>query len=347
MDRTKAQRDDVELHMDVTGGYEYREANIYQGLKRSVEREVRESIRSIPLREFMFRGDTEFDYLIPTKLADVLYRAAQPKDIVPLISADVINGWAGGDLTVDITDLYSLMPQESGSGGSGGSRTPETTQATLSPKAFSLPLIAEGIMIDDAQVSLVEWYVKQAAYGMARKSNELALTVLKTATDGVGTKESSATGDADETKYTGGATSDILVAWSELGFNNFIPDTLVCDTEAWEHSISETMTATTMDAAVPTPLAPGFDMKLATLNMDVLWSTSTVLHDSADLRGAAHTECVNIIFDRTVALLTGRKRWMRIDNYADPLADLAGAVVSARQDSVTLYDDAIYVLTET
>jgi len=45
--------------------------------------------------------------------------------------------------------------------------------------------------------------------------------------------------------------------------------------------------------------------------------------------------------------LTGRKRWLRIDNYAHPIDDLAGAVVSARQDSVTLHDDAIYVLTET
>ena len=59
------------------------------------------------------------------------------------------------------------------------------------------------------------------------------------------------------------------------------------------------------------------------------------------------TNCISIIFDRRAALLTGRKRWLRMENYADPVRDLGGVVVSCRQDSVTLYDDAIYVLTET
>jgi hypothetical protein len=337
--------------MDQHGSYSYRDANIYQNQKRSVERELRESLRRIPLahmiREFMVAGTTANNYIIPDKLADVLYRAAQPIDIAPLVSADVINGWHGGDLTVDITDRYSLKARRAGSGGSRAPRTPTTTQATLSPVAFSAPLVAESSMIEDAQYALVEWHARQAAHAIADLSNDLILDVLKTATDGVGTVNSSATGDADETKYTGGATSDILVGWSDLGPDHYVGDTLICTPEAWQHSISQSTTAGTMDAIAPVQVDTQFDVKLATLNLDVLFSTSDSLHDAADDRGAAMTECVSIIFDRTAALLTGRKRWMLIEDYADPVRDLEGAVVSARQDSVTLYDDAIYVLTET
>jgi hypothetical protein len=333
--------------MDQTGGYEYREANIYQGLKRSVEREVRESIRRIPLKEFLIAGGTASNYLIPTKLADVLYVAAHKHDLADLVSVAIIDGWEGGDLTVDIVDRYTIQAQRSGSGGSGGPRTPTTEQATLSPKAFSMPLVAESSMIEDIQINLVEWYATEAAEALVSMSNDLLIEVMKDPTDGIGTKGSSATGDADEMKYTGGVTMDIRRAWMHLSDHRHVGNTLICTPESWGHSISQTTTAGTMDSIAPVQIEPRFALKLATLNLDVAFSTSPLLHDEADLQDAAMTECYAFIFDRDYAVLTGRKRWMRIDNYADPVADLAGAVISCRQDSVTLYDDAIYVLNET
>ena len=62
---------------------------------------------------------------------------------------------------------------------------------------------------------------------------------------------------------------------------------------------------------------------------------------------AAMTACKTIVFDRNNALFTGRKTWMRIENYSDPVRDLAGAVIRCRQDSVSLQNDCVYVLTET
>jgi hypothetical protein len=53
------------------------------------------------------------------------------------------------------------------------------------------------------------------------------------------------------------------------------------------------------------------------------------------------------MFDKAYALLTGRKRWMRIENYSNPVRDLKGAVVTFRQDSVSIYNDSIGVITET
>ena len=62
--------------------------------------------------------------------------------------------------------------------------------------------------------------------------------------------------------------------------------------------------------------------------------------------GTAMTDCITMVFDRGSALLTGRKHWLKLENYSHPIEDLSGAVVSARQDSVTLYDDSICKITE-
>ena len=83
--------------------------------------------------------------------------------------------------------------------------------------------------------------------------------------------------------------------------------------------------------------------------LDILFSNRPALHAAmpgTDTPGGAMTKCVSIVFDRNNALLTGRKRWMEIKNYADPINDLSGAVVSFRQDSITLYNDSICVITE-
>ena len=76
---------------------------------------------------------------------------------------------------------------------------------------------------------------------------------------------------------------------------------------------------------------------------DVLFSTSDQLHDSTDAEDAKFTTCVSLVFDRDSAMLTGRKHWLKLEEYSDPIRDLAGAVVSARQDSVTVYDGSILI----
>jgi len=66
-----------------------------------------------------------------------------------------------------------------------------------------------------------------------------------------------------------------------------------------------------------------------------------VMNDSG-----AGTSCETLVFDKDYALLSGRKRWLRIENYSDPIRDLVGATVTARQDSVTIYNDACANITE-
>lgn len=342
LSHTEEQRKAVRTALDGSGSHYPFDANIYNNQKRSIQRELRESIRAIPLREFLVSGLAGAAYLVPDKLSDILYQAATQVDIVPLISMDVIDGWEGGVLKIDVVNRLALRAGPYGAGGSKGPRTMVTAQPTITPIAFSCPLIANSEIIEDAQWNLVEWYVREAARGMAWLAADMALTVLKTATDGIGTLNESLTGDSAETKWTGGVTADVIDAMRALGDDEWVPNTMVVTNEAFLHSIAAT--ASTV-GVFPIDVAEGFDIKM--MMMDVLFCNNPALHAAGDAVGATFTECVTLFFDRRAALITGRKRWLQIDNYADPVADLEGAVVSARQDSVTAYDDSIYKLTET
>jgi len=177
---------------------------------------------------------------------------------------------------------------------------------------------------------------------MGYRSTEMVLPVLKTGSDGDGTHNSGTSGDADETKFTQGTTTDIVTAVRKIGDDEFVANTLLTTSEAWGHSISVHALPTGWSSMPP---VAGFDYKLGIL--DVLICNSPQLHASTDAFEAAFTNCVSVIFDRRNALLTGRKRWLQVENYSDPVHDLAGAVITGRQDSVSIYDDSIYVLTET
>jgi len=336
---------ELERTMDGYGNYNPYNFNVYNGLKRSVQRSMFESIRKIPLHEFLAQSGKSTaqnaDYLVPVKLHDILINASQPFDIVPLISMMVVDFPKSGSLTVDIAVHDSMKAREMSSGGSIAPGTVETVQATITPKFLGWNVAIDNSLIEDSNFDLVEWHYRNAGMAFSRKANELALTVLLTATDGDGTLNSSATGDADETKFTSGTTSDVVTAIRKLGDDEFVPDTLVCTSEAWGHSIMMHQGSAMMD----NPPVQGFNNKISIL--DVLINNNDSLHAATDAAGAALTNCISLIFDRKSALLTGRKRWLTINNYSDPVYDIAGAVIVGEQDSVTVYDDAIYKLTET
>ncbi len=137
--------------------------------------------------------------------------------------------------------------------------------------------------------------------------------------------------------------------------------------EAWDHSVRNTIKITASGTAVSAadtywkpdhvlnavpialpPPAPGFHAKLGLPPLDVLFNNNPALHAWAtDTDTGGMTNCVTIMCDRDSALLTARKRWLEVRQYADPIADLSKACISARQGSVTLYNDAIGVITET
>ena len=132
---------------------------------------------------------------------------------------------------------------------------------------------------------------------------------------------------------------------------------MIINPEAWEHSVATDVGIETAGGAagdywqtyqgyniVNKPVQQGFDYRLG--NLDVKEYICPYNHAAENVDLTAMTNCVSIIFDRNNALLTGRKRWMKLNDFSDPVNSLAGFSISCRQDSVTLYDDCVYTLTE-
>ncbi len=328
-----------------TGVFHPELASILKNQKPSVAMELRESIRAIPLSEFLAKsgssGIAGAAYTVPDKLHDDLILESGYSDIVPLISR-VVSKWEGGDLKVNIASPEEYKAQRLSSGATAFTQTVSATQATLSPITVGIPIRVTEDMIEDEAYGIVDWHISQAAKAMCYETNDMALTVLQAASDGWGTLNSGTSGDADETKFTNGTTTDIITAIRSIAYDRWIPNTVVTTAESWGHSISVQAKPVGWDNL---PAPQGFHAKIGIL--DVLLSDSPTLHASTDAVNAAFTNCISIIFDRNAAMLTGRKRWLELKEYSDPVKDIAGAVVTSRQDSVTLYDDSVYTLTET
>jgi len=314
------------------------DASILDNQKPADYHALKESLRHIPLSEFLAKSGTTgiagAAYLVADKLHDQLVFYSKQTDKVPVISAYVAERWAGGDLKVPVIDDHSYKPQMFSGGYALPVATMETMQPSLVPKSFGLPMLAGLDLVEDGQWDMVEFHVGQAGKAMGVKATSLAIEVLGTATDGWGTVNGGSSGDAGETKWMG-ATIGISEAIDANLVDGRISNTIVTSGQPWTHSISETLPAGSTFLAVK----EGFTHCVN--NMDIL------LHTNATDLTNSSSKLETIVFDRFNALLTGRKRWMQIENYGNPIADLAGAVVTSRQDSVTLYDDSICVIAET
>lgn len=359
VDKTKTQITQVKNYLDKHGYFDPQECNIYRGLKRSTQHELSETLRKCRLsdllkgmnrkqlkclKEFLpttgglstgSLGTAGAQYLVPTWLSQKLYQASTGYDLVPLISADVFEP-RGGDVTVPTGILNA---QKVGEGGTPH-ETVDTSGATIKLEKYVVPIIATAEMIEDNEFGLIEWNIQKAGEAMGRRSSDDAITVLKTATDGYGTAASEA-GAADET-----LPEDIFNVMDAISRGDSqiqpIADTMIVTEEAWSHSIAVDATAAYFPTGINSTPSPGF--RLSFHGLDTIKSGSTNLATGG--AGAAMTDCVTLVFDRKQAMVTARKNWLRVEDYANPVMDLVGAVVSGRQDSVTVVDCAIGVVTE-
>lgn len=327
-------------------------ASIYNVPSTALRMQLQETLQTIPLQEFLAKSGTTgiagAAYMVPDKIHDELILRSKRTDICPIIG-DVVTGWQGGDLKVDIVSDHTYVANRFTSGGQMQTETVETMQPTISPVSFGIAPRITNDLIEDANFGMVEFHLNKAALSMGTFATDLALTVLIAAADGWGTKNSATCAGTDTALW-----SEVVTAIKAIENDLHNPNTLLCTRESWYHSIKDFGDETAGGAAgdywefqqgyTTKPVAEGFDVRIDIL--DVLFSDSPQLHDSTDALGAAFTTCIVLIFDRFNSLLTGRKRWLQINNYSEPVRDLAGCTITARQDSVTLYDDAIYVLTE-
>lgn len=345
VDKTKSQRKQIEETMDAWGHFhpdietpEHTKASIYEGLSPADSYAIQETLKSIPLREFLAKSGTTgiagAYYLVPQKVHDELLMYVQDTDKCPQLGY-VVSDWRGGDLIVDIVNDATYVAKQFSSGGQIPTETVESVSATLSPLSFAIAPRITNDLIEDANFGMVEYHLEKAALAIGRYATSLALAVLNAPPDGWGTLNGGASGNSQETKWMAATTTGISECIQANLDDGFISNTIVTTGKAWAKSISETLPVGSTFLTVK----DGFHHCVN--NMDIILHT-----DAADIQTAA-TRHHTLVFDRKNAMLTGRKRWMQISNYADPVKDLAGATITCRQDSITLYKDAVARIIET
>ena len=347
--------------MVASGYYDYDEYNIFgtgwkqreegvQRMGREDAAKIVNTLKAAPLKEFLAKSGTTgimgAAYLVPVKLHQVLYDAAWGKDITADISMQILGPEAipGNSLDVAIiaqdhdSTTPALQALKFSSGGELPNAALTTKKATLDfsqPFGFRFEIARD--LIEDSQWDMVEQSLKQAAGAVGEYASNLALAVANVATDGDGTLNAEAAGANTTTK------AQLVAAYLANCNDRFIPDTFITSPEAWFDAIVQDTTYTYMaqswhDNAIADPVRTGFNV----LGMNVLWTTVSAVH-TWDVTWEIHS----LLLKKDSSLLTGRKRWMRIENYSEPRRDLAGVTVTCRQDTVSIYNDSICTLIET
>jgi hypothetical protein len=352
LEKTETQRREIRDAMDSAGHYHPDDASLFDGQKAEDRHLITDALRNIPLKEFLGRGTTLGDYLVAGKVYDDLIMYSQVTDKIDAISAHVLNGWEGANLDVIVADKEGYIGQRGASGAIMGTTTVSggkggtMVKCALSPILLTINARITSDLIDDAiqgkQGDLLEFHIRNAAMVMGEMATEQAIDVLVAPPDCIGTVNTGTTTSSGITKWTDtdGSIEDGI---RKLGDCGWWANTILITGEAWAHSVVSTITAGWTGTIAPAKQNP-FDAVIGYLN--VIFSRYRTLGTVTTAAPPVWTLCKTMVFDQKNALLTGRKRWMQIENYSDPVRDLAGAVVTSRQDTVSLFKDAIYVLTE-
>ena len=352
-DQIKTNLKNTEYFMERNSYFDPCECSIYEGLKRSTQRELSETLKHVNLamllsyarkgsiKEYVTSttattgtlGAGGINYLVPTYLTQKLYVATTSQDIAPAVSADVITDQPGD--TLNLNAIVRALGVK-GSIGSTAGATVRGSQVKM--ERFTSPAIATNEMIEDNDYSLIETLTKAAGIAMVKQSNDQILAVLKrvTGTLGFGTKTEEAAG-ADTTTPANVAACAQEVAAGAVGIGIYHPNVLVCPPEVWFDALTTT-------TGHPDSHPPRNSQYYAWYSgLDVVQINSLQLGTVASNK---LTNAVSILLEKECGIVTARKNWLRIENYSDPVKDLAGAFVSGRQSCGELVNAAIGVLTE-
>lgn len=312
------------------------------GFKPAEVLKIKETLKATPLshliREYMISGLAGASYLIPDKIYDIMFEAGSAQDIAPLISPVV--SCPGSTLSVDVEVDGSFVAHYKGGGGETGAETIRTAQVDITPRLFDVSPAIVLEMIEDSQFDLMGLHMRRAAEVMGEFSTQQVLARLITGTHGDGTQNTGASATGDRT-YLG----DLADAWNANYQDKHRSDVVICGPEPLTDILQDATVSAYADqfhskATIESPLA--FANFLG-MNIIVVPMNETYAGDGAlYLAGKWHS----FVLSKAKAFLTVRKRWLRIDNYSDPVRDLVGAKVSARQEGACIYNDASCEITE-
>jgi len=363
VEKTKGHEKNKELvemvQMQLEKGYfDYDEANIfgtgilqeeygYQPMGQEDAKQISETLKEIPLtrliKEFLAKsGSTGISgaaYLIPTKIYQVMQEYAAINDIINDVSMTVIpaDQIPGATLNVDIAVGGSYKPKVFSSGGKLPEEEIKYTQATLDfTKPWGINFNIGYDLIEDSQFNLIEQHVRMAGAQMGQYSTEQILAVMSSTNDGDGTMNTQTAG-ADTTTL-----AHLRSAIDQIIVDEFVPDTFLAPSHVMADAIAQDTTYTSY--------AGNFHDNIIYLKEPLPWSLSYIRCESSSLwteSSGLPTNCISYVFAKNYAYISGRKRWLRIENYSDPVRDLTGAVISARQDTVSVYNDSVCKISET
>ena len=373
MEKTATQRKEIEANMDQThGGFHPREASIYAGLGDDDKRQIYETMQKISLPNMLAiaaqeRGYLKYDlkeivshsgalttgftgsagagfsYLLPDKVYTALFENASMTDITPQIS-NVVDT-PGSYLKIDCEVDGAFKPKFVASGGEIPDETIQTTQGTITPRMFALNIAVTNEMIEDNAFDTMATHISIAGKRMGEFSSQMCLFPVMD--DHRGTATAYRIEGAYNVFNTGGATtfdwSDLIYAEGENAMDGFTTDVCVIP----PHGPGTLLIGA---AGYTLPLNEGTKINLKGNpitnwnGIDIVRCTHMTTSDTpAALQyysGLYSTHWHALALNKTYGIQTVRKRWLKIENYADPIKDLIGAAVSSRQGHLVAYADA-------
>ena len=366
LDATKDNRKAVERGMDSThGGFHPEEASIYAGLPDAKKAEIYETLSKVPLRTLVEKlelkeylghsgalttgstGTSGAQYLLPDKIYAELFENARCADITPLVSNIVDT--PGSTLKIDVEKDGSFIPHLDASGGEAPDETIETAQGTITPRMFRINVAVTNEMIEDSMFDQIETHVRIAGKAMGEFSTKMCLFPIMD--DHRATATTYSVDGAYNTVSSGGATTldwtDIMEAEGANATDGFTSDVAIIPPHGPQ-------TLLVGAAGYPQDLnaAMKIDLKgnpITNINgIDIVRVKHITTADTPAAvqwySGLYSTSWHALVLNKTSGIQTVRKRWLKIENYSDPIKDLVGAVVSARQGHLVAYADACCVI---
>jgi len=375
LEKTKENRKLIEAEMDRThGGFHPQEQSIYTGLGGDDRKQIFETLKAIPLpymlaaaaverglskenalKEFIVHsgslttgtvGAQGFNYLLPDVIYTALFENASMEDITPQISNML--ECPGPELKVDAEADDKFKPGFTSSGGEAPYKAITTAQQTIKPKTFTMNIGCTNEMLEDNLFNVMASHISIAGKRMGEFSTKMCLFPI------MDDHRASATTYRIEGAYnafnTGGATtldwSDIAYGWGQNNTDGFKSNVAVVAPEAPASLFIG-------QAGYPMPLDQATKINfntnpIANMNgIDIIGTSHMTTSDTPAAlswqSGLYSTHWHALVMNKQYGIQTIRKRWLKIENYSDPIKDLVGAVVSARQGHMVAYADAVCV----
>ena len=320
---------------------------IYDGLGKADFNEVRETMSQVPfkkLMEFLGKSGTTgisgAAYLVPDKIYDILFRKAWANDLTA--QAMRIVDTPGSTLKVDYAS-GGYRPKRFGSGGAMPDETLQTSQLTITPATWGISARITNELIEDSQWDVVQMHLEEAAKACAAESTAQSVSVLVAASNGDGTLNTMNTGATTVTDF-----GDLMDAWALNAADGYLSDTVIAPPCAIADFASDASVAAYAnqyhDAAVGS--APMVQGTFKGMSINALLGELAYYADAGAYILYSGSKDRTLVYNKAEAALCVRKRWLKIENYSDPVKDLVGATVTFREGYSTVNKDAICLVTE-